>query len=182
MTNRRILWVVVLLAALALRTSATLMIPLSLEELQGRADLILHATVKSKTCERTTEGRIITRVRMDVSEVLKGVLKTNTFEIVHGGGVVGDVRAEVSGQVEYKEGEEVVAFLVLNQRGEGVTLGLAQGKFRVWRDAQTGEKFAHNPFHGSSEAESRTARPSTPQSSGRLSLVELTKKAGRTNP
>jgi len=158
------------------------MIPLSIEELQGRANLILHATVKSKACERTAEGRIITRVRVNVIEVLKGALKTNTFEIVHGGGVVGDVRAEVSGQVEYTEGEEVVAFLVLNQRGEGVTLGLAQGKFRVWRDAQTGEKLAHNPFHGSSAPELRRARSAAPQSLGRLLLGDLIRKARRKNP
>ena len=48
-------------------------------------------------------------------------------------------------------GEEFVAFLVFNPRGEPVTIGLAQGKFHVWRDPQTGEKFANNLFHGKPE-------------------------------
>jgi len=39
---------------------------------------------------------------------------------------VGDVREEVSGEVQYNVGEEFVAFLVFNQRGEPVTIGLAQ--------------------------------------------------------
>ena len=45
------------------------------------------------------------------------------FTIVHGGGILGDRRVIVSDQVTFQPGEEVVAFLVLNQRGEGVTLG-----------------------------------------------------------
>ena len=73
------------------------------------------------------------------------------FTIVQGGGTVGDVREEVSGDVQYEPGEEFVAFLVFNARGEPVTIGLAQGKFHVWRDPQTGEKFTNNLFHGKPE-------------------------------
>src|SRR6185295_8590950 len=95
------------------KLSATLMTPLPVEELTQRADLILHATVTSKICERTAEGRIITRVELDVSEIWKGNLTTNHFTVVHGGGTVGNRRDEVSGQVEYTVGEEIVAFLVI---------------------------------------------------------------------
>ncbi|MSU58780.1 MAG: hypothetical protein EXS35_11525 [Pedosphaera sp.] len=151
------------------KLSATLMTPLPVEELTQRANLILHATVTSKVCERTAEGRIITRVELDVSEVLKGNLTTNHFTVVHGGGTVGNIRTEVSGQVEYTVGEEVVAFLVLNPRGEGVTLGLAQGKFHVWKDKQSGEKFAHNIFHGATEQE--TAQDE--KKAAKLALKEL---------
>lgn len=142
---------------LTLRLSAVLMTPLPMDELTQRAELILHATVTGKTCERTTEGRIITRVALDLIEIWKGSLATNRFTVVHGGGQVGNVRMEVSGQVEYKVGEEVVAFLVVNPRGEGVTLGLAQGKFHVWKDPATGEKFACNLFHGATGKEAGLA-------------------------
>src|SRR5947207_3049369 len=69
-------------------------------------------------------------------------------------------KATVSGQVEYGIGEEVVAFLVLNHRGEGVTLGLAQGKFHIGKEAETGERLVHNLFHG--ESGSRGQGISTP--------------------
>ena len=148
---------------------ATLMTPLPIEDLAQRAELILHGSVTSKTCLRSPEGRIYTRVELQVHEVWKGNLTTNTFTIVHGGGTVGNMRTAVSGQVEYKVGEEVVAFLVLNPRGEGVTLGLAQGKFHVWKDKSNGEKFAHNIFHGTTE---KAAAPDEKKSE-RLALREL---------
>jgi hypothetical protein len=134
---------------------AVLMSPLGIDELTRKADLIIRATVLDKTCLRDEAGRIYTRVNVRVSEVWKGVLPTNAapnaLAIVQSGGTVGDVREEVSGEVQYDVGEEFVAFLVFNQRGEPVTIGLAQGKFHVWRGQQTGEIFACNPFYGAPE-------------------------------
>jgi hypothetical protein len=126
--------------------------PLAIEELARKADLIVQGTVLNKTSLRDDAGRIYTKVGVRVADVWKGRLPANTtpdlLTIVQGGGTVGGVREEVSGEVQYDVGEEFVVFLVFNQRGEPVTIGMAQGKFHVWRDRQTGEKFAHNPFHG----------------------------------
>jgi hypothetical protein len=158
-----------LLTLLPPRATAGWMTPLSLSELKQSADLILHATVKSQACERTAESRIITRVQLEIGEVLKGTLATNKFTLVHGGGTVGNIRSVASAQVEYAVGEEIVVFLRLNERGEGVTLGLVQGKFQVWQDKATGEKFAHNPFHGVAE---RAAMPEN-RKPARLPLTEL---------
>jgi hypothetical protein len=152
-----------------LSISATLMTPLPVEELTQRAELILHGTVTNQTCQRSPEGRIYTRVELQVSEVWKGSLTNHTFTVVHSGGTVGNIRTEVSGQVRYEVGEEVVAFLVLNSRGEGVTLGLAQGKFHVWQDKATGEKFAHNLFHGATEPAAAAGEKKTE----RLALKDL---------
>jgi len=148
-------------------TYAVLMRPLAIDELARKADLIVQGTVLDKTCLRDDAGRIYTRVNIRVAEVWKGVLPTNApppgLTIVQGGGTVGDVREEVSGDVQYDAGEEFVAFLVYNSRGEPVTIGLAQGKFHVWRDPQTGEKFAHNLFHGQPEpAVGNNRNPSAP--------------------
>jgi len=148
------------------------MTPLAVEELARQADLVLHGVVKAQTCVRDAQGRIVTRVQIEVSDAWKGTLTTNAFTIVHGGGQVDNTRSEVSGQVEYSVGEEVVAFLVLNQRGEGVTIGLAQGKFHVWKDKATGEKFTHNLFHGETE---KTAAHEA-RKGGRLALKELAGK------
>ena len=131
---------------------AVLLRPLAVDELARKADLIVQGTVLDQTCRRDDAGRICTRVNIRVAEVWKGALPTNAasdeLTVVQGGGTIGDVREEVSGDVQYETGEEFVAFLVFNARGEPVTIGLAQGKFHVWRDPQTGKKFAHNPFHG----------------------------------
>jgi hypothetical protein len=132
----------------ALTARATIMTPLSVENLTQRAELILQGTVASKTCLLTEGGSVYTRIEFNVSAVWKGTLTTNRFIIVHGGGTVGDTTTVVSGQAEYEIGEEVVAFLRCNARGEGASIGLAQGKFQVWEENATGAKFAHNLFHG----------------------------------
>lgn len=173
MTRHRLLWVVLLLGVFAIRAVAAWMIPLSIDELRERADLILHATVKSKACERNAEGHIITRVRAEVSEVLKGTLKTNFVEIVYLGGIIGEVGETSSIQANYEVGEETVVFLRLNDQREAVTIGVVQGKFQVWEDKATGEKFVHNLFHGVTRAEaSQDAKKA-----GKLTLGELTRRA-----
>ena len=143
---RRVVWLALL--TLAMPLAAVVFTPLSIEQLAAQSQLILQGTVFSKTCQRDGTGRIYTSVELQVSEVWKGRISTNRFLIVHGGGTLGRERLTVSGQVDFQIGEEVVAFLVINPRGEGVSLGLAQGKFHVWQDRATGQKFADNPFHG----------------------------------
>jgi hypothetical protein len=161
------------LVMIAAKLPAVLMRPLAVEELARHADLVLHGTVTDKTCVRDPHGRIVTRVQLEVAEVWKGKLATNSFLIVHGGGKIGNIRSEVSGQVEYEVGEEVVAFLAINHRGEGVTLGLAQGKFHVWKDKVSGEKFAHNIFYGATEKAAAHGK----KKSERLALKELERQA-----
>jgi hypothetical protein len=132
----------------ALSLFAVLMRPLSIEELGGKADLIVQGVVTNKTCLRDEANRIYTKIEIQVIEVLKGRGVGGALTVEHGGGTIGDRRQEVSGQVEYIVGEEVLGFFVLNPRGRAVTIGLCQGKFDIWQDKQTGEKFAHNIFHG----------------------------------
>jgi len=122
--------------------------PLSIEQLTRESTLIVQGTVLTKSCQRDPAGRIFTKVELEVADIWKGSLPTNRFTVVQGGGILGDRKATVSGQVEYALGEEVVAFLVLNHRGEGVTLGLSQGKFQIRQEAGTGERLVHSPFHG----------------------------------
>jgi hypothetical protein len=125
---------------------SVLMTPLSIEEMSRTADVVLRGVVTSKSCRRDSAGRIYTRVDLQVLDLWKGRVAENPLCVLHGGGVLGDRVSSVSGQVNYEIGEEVVAFLIINRRGEAVTLGLAQGKFSVWEER--GEKLARNPFHG----------------------------------
>jgi len=150
------------------------LVPLTIEQLTDHSRLIVQGAVLSKSCQRDPAGRIYTRVELEVSEVWKGAWTNRIFTLVHSGGILGDRKATVSNQVEFEIGEEVVAFLVVNQRGEGVSLGLAQGKFHVWEDTATRLKFVCNPFHGHPAA---AANPEVLQrsaaSGGSLTLAEL---------
>ncbi|HSU57477.1 MAG TPA: hypothetical protein VLT36_25775 [Candidatus Dormibacteraeota bacterium] len=124
------------------------LIPLTIEQLSGKAQLVVHGSVLSKAVQRDPAGRIYTTIDVAVSEVWKGNSATNHVMIVQGGGVLGDEGQEVSGEATYEIGEELVSFLVLNPRGEPLSLGMAQGKFHVWQDAKTGEKLVRNAVHG----------------------------------
>jgi len=101
--------------------------------------------------------------------------------VVHGGGTLEGRSSVVDGQVEYALGEEVVAFLVRNSRGEGVTIGLMQGKFHIWQDKATGARFVTSPFHGAPQAASAGTRVQATTSGGGalwapLGLAELKKR------
>ncbi len=141
-------WLALWLAMLAFPAQGTEFVPLSITELTAKADLVVRGIVKSTVSKEDSAGRIFTQIELDASEIWKGTNQPGLITVVHGGGTVGQRRVAVSGQVQYTVGEEVVAFLVFNDRGQAVTIGLAQGKFQVWTDSQSGEKLAANPFHG----------------------------------
>lgn len=151
---------------------AILMKRLAIHELTKDADLIVLGTVQAKSVHRDPESRIYTRIAVQVSEVWKGTISSNSLTIYQGGGTLGDEHQEVSGEAEYAVGEEVVAFLVLNQRGQPITLALAQGKFHVWLDKETGQKVAHNVFHGTPES-ARKATELAPGTAGQKKPARL---------
>jgi len=82
-----------------------------------------------------------------VSSIWKGDSNLRTLTIAQAGGILGDQAQTIPGQARFEVGEEVVVFCVINHRGEGVVLGLTQGKFDVGGDDAIG-KNCWNPFHG----------------------------------
>jgi len=158
MNSFKCLLLVLAISLVSPNVPAVLMKSLPIEELSQKADLVVLGTVLNKSCHRNDSGRIYTKIELQVSEVWKGAVFDSPFIIYQGGGTVGDERMEVSGEAEYQVGEEVAAFLVLNARRQPITLALAQGKFHVWLDKQTGEKLAHNVFHGAPESPRTAAR------------------------
>lgn len=153
---------------------AVRMVPLSVAQLTTKAQLVLQGSVTSKTVQRDAEGRIYTRIELRVADVWKGQPGGKTFTIVQSGGTLGEEIATVDGQEEFSIGEELVLFLVLNQRNEGVVIGLSQGKFKVRKESD-GEKVAHNLFHG-------TASEATKTKSSRLSLAGLKQRVQEVRP
>lgn len=150
---------------------AVVLKPLSLDELSAQAEIVVRGNVISKTCERDSAGRIYTRVELQLSEIWRGSIPAGRLYVVHGGGVLGEERVVVSGQVQYRIGEDVVAFLVRNDRGEAVTLAMAQGKFSVLKDDTTGEVHVCNGILG---AEHNSRSPLS--ENGRLNLATLKSK------
>lgn len=125
------------------------LVPLAVEQLVRDSEIVVFGGVKAKTCLRDDAGRIYTKVEIDVKETWKGAHpEGKPILVVHGGGTLGERRLKVSNQVNYRIGEEVVAFLRLNQRGEAVTIAMCQGKFEVLRDEASGERYVRNTFHG----------------------------------
>ncbi len=132
---------------LCLPVGADQMLPMGLDELTTEADLVVHGRVESLLCRQEPSGRLATRVDLKLDETWKGAAADHVT-LVLAGGTLGKRREVLTGQAEYKPGEEVIVFLKRNPAGEPVTLGLAQGKFTVWTDAATGRKHAFNLFHG----------------------------------
>jgi hypothetical protein len=149
------------------------MIPMSLAELRDKAALVVHGRVLDKIALRDARGRIYTEVTLGAGEIWKGTVAGDRLTIVLVGGVIGEDRTFVPGQADYRVGEEVVAFLRLNQRGEAVTIGLAQGKFEVWSEAATGRKFARNLFLGRPQPAGSKSQLQAQAEDGRLALEDL---------
>ena len=176
-------WTCLSLALLWLAAAATglasdpQMVPLSLGELTAQADWVVHGQVQSKSCRRDAAGRIVTRVEVDVIDVWKGHPSGARIEVALAGGTLGEKQVIVVGQPDYTPGEEVVLFLKLNPRGQGVTIGLAQGKFSVWRDRQTGTKYACSLFHGRAAVSADSA--GAKERDRRLPLGELKQEVKR---
>lgn len=173
MKHRRVPLIVLWLLSSLPLLWADQFIPLSLPELTGQAELIVLGTVLSKTCQQDEAGRIFTRVECQITEVWKGAVSSKILTVVHGGGILGSRGVAVSGQVDYAVGEEVVAFLVRNVRGEAVTLGLTQGKFHVSQDPRTTVKTVHNLFHGNPSAYGSAAAKETTGAVHSLTLLQL---------
>ena len=161
-----------LLLLLAQAADAVQMLPLSIQQLTDRAQVILHGNVTAKSVQRDPEGRIYTRIELEVVEVWKGDTRLKSFVAVQSGGVLGEEAVTVDGQEEFSIGEEVVLFVVLNHRAEGVVIGLAQGKFKVTKGA-SGEKEVHNIFHGVAPGQEKRAAGANGERRERLPFAAL---------
>ena len=138
----------VILFCVVTTTIAGPMIPISVDQLSSGSQLIVRGTVAGKSVQKDSEGRIYTSVDLSVEEVWKGTHSNDKLTIVHSGGILGNQWASAEGEVSYRLGEEVVVFLLINSRGEGVTRGMSQGKFLVHNEKTSGTKYVQSIFHG----------------------------------
>lgn len=113
------------------RLQALQQVPLTLDHLAGKAEAIVVGKTESKTCLRTAEGRIYTKVRLQLLDNWKGAVTDPNLEVVHGGGVLGRMKTVVTGQVEFRPGEIFVLFLTQNHEKQWIVYGMQQGQVPV---------------------------------------------------
>lgn len=126
---------------------ASVALELSVEQLTEKADLVVQGHVLGQQAAWTRGGRIVTIAHIAVDSVLKGAA-SGTVEVAHLGGHVGDIGQQVSGEVSFREGEEVLLFLEARRHQPGIyrVVGMSQGKFTLDR---TGEMvIAHQSLDG----------------------------------
>ena len=137
----------VLLLALTLPRflDASIVIPATLDELAGEADLIVHARV-ARVDTRQAPGtlRVERVVTLAVVRALKGS-PGEALELVLPGGTFGRYRTVVPGVPEIAEGEEAVLFLRPSPTGATHLVGFSQGFLRVRIDPSTGQRMVAAP-------------------------------------
>jgi hypothetical protein len=124
---------------------ASIVIPATIDELAGEADLIVHARV-ARIDTRQAPGtlRVERIVTLDVVRAWKG-RPAETVHVVLPGGTFGRYRTVVPGVPDVVEGEEAVLFLRDSPAGVPQLVGLSQGLLRVRVDAATGQRVVAAP-------------------------------------
>ncbi|MDP3278279.1 MAG: hypothetical protein Q8Q09_24035 [Deltaproteobacteria bacterium] len=124
------------LLAVSVSASATVVVPLSRQELTDQSDVVVRATVVSRLSRWNDDhSQIITLTRVRVTETVKGHAERELVIRQFGGEVDGLV-SEVAGDGRLVQGQHVVLFL---RRGPEVYFltALAQAVFVVTMDPQS---------------------------------------------
>src|SRR5262249_9263656 len=144
--------VIVLSLGLALLASipgaATTVEKLTLDDLvQKSGRIIVGKCVSRHSHWNDRNTLILTTARFAVSEPIKG--SSDTFvDVVTVGGTLDGITQTVSGMPVFEPEDQALLFLEPSKNGYWQPLGLAQGKFRILRNKQTGEEEVFNSLSG----------------------------------
>lgn len=117
----------------ASQSTASSVLQMDLEALATRAERIIVGVCDERTIEET-DGLLHTRMTFVVRQALKGAVQ-DRITVLFPGGEKGEIRQWIVGMPAFEPGEEVVVFLSSpDHLGRVWPIGLAQGKFQVWRD------------------------------------------------
>ncbi len=122
---------------------SAVMVPLSLDQMTKKADLIaLGHCIDKKVYQK---GKMIwTEYTIRIYEVLKGA-KVKEVVVRQPGGEVGDRGIKISGTVSFFPLEETLLFLKKRQN-VFEPLGWVQGKFKIYYDPLSKKKYAYRQF------------------------------------
>ena len=153
------MWAVgVVLWALSLDLTATVVLPAEFTEVVRGSSLIVHGRVIDVRSELVGPRRTIESfVTVQVIEALKGVPgDTVTFRVPNG--QVGRYRRVMVGAPEFERGDEVVIFLSGRPPAMPSVFGLSQGVYRVVHDASARALVAPPPVMARGIAAERVVR------------------------
>jgi hypothetical protein len=132
MRRRLVPWLLVaLLVGLSSPASALVLQRFSLKDLVARSVAVVRGTVQGSEARWDADGRHIhTYWKVAVSEPVYGAERGQVLTVITLGGLVGDVRQSVAGNVRLSAGEDVFLFLVPNGGAFSIA-GVVQGKYSV---------------------------------------------------
>lgn len=136
--RRRIATAALLVAGLVVPARATTVKHLDLAAAGKGAKVVARGTVRAQSARRVN-GRVYTDVELVVAECLRGACGA-TLTIRQLGGEVDGEGTSVLGNAELPVGGEVVVLLRPRRDGTFSPVGMAQGVFRVERDARGREQ------------------------------------------
>jgi hypothetical protein len=131
----QMLTAMVLVLALAGASTATTLIPMSVEELTRAADTVVEATATNSWSQWNPQHTmIVTYTRFTVLKTLKGAPPAEIL-VKQPGGMVGSDGTKVPGVRHFLVGETALLFLEPSRNNDGTQLvvGLVQGNFRVYK-------------------------------------------------
>ena len=133
---------------------ATLLEPLTLHDLAGRADVVLHGRVQSvRTLSHGPARMPVTVAQIAVLEILAGDLPPRRHvTVTQPGGRAGGVVLDYAGRPQFATGSEVILFLARRGPGQFIIVGLAQGKYDVAADDGHGRRRLSRDLHGAAFA------------------------------
>ena len=143
-TSTLLLSIALLVFVLVPLAQATQILHRTPQQLGDESELVVHGrvmTVQSAWNDKRT--KVFTTTVISVENTYKGAAAP-VVEIVQLGGVVDNIRVNVSGSLLWRPGEEVLLFLAPYD-GRYAVSGFSQGKFNVKRDAKTGKAYIERP-------------------------------------
>lgn len=133
----------------AITVPATTVKPPTFAQLVNESDYIVRAVVKSVTSEwlgTKEDGRIHTRVELDVREVIAGAPpQPLVLEML--GGKIGDMEMVIQGAPKFQVGQEDILFIQGNGRNIFPLLGIMHGRYPIQKDAGTGREYMTRSNH-----------------------------------
>ncbi len=127
-------WVWGMGLGLVLATSnarATVLVPMSDEDLVATSDLVVVGTVGRVESVLLGTNRVMTRVTITVEQAVKGDPGGSSVVVTDAGGDVAGIRSVVFGAPTYAQGERALVFLRVRPDGSLTTNSLALGKYAI---------------------------------------------------
>lgn len=123
---------------LSLSVQASLVQKMGTNALTSQSAMIQIGEVRRSWSSYDPEKRMVyTYVKMVVEETLKGTPQKEIL-LRQPGGQAGGVTMKVHGVAQFKPGEKALVFAQIDADGAPTVTGLAQGKYRIYKDPKTG--------------------------------------------